>query len=296
MKSWKIGAIAGIFAGIIFVVLSEIFLKIGLSIGLWDAWWRQYFVGNTIVNIPLFIFWGIVLGVIYSKVHDLIPGKGILKGLVYGLFFFLILPIRNETFMIPYGAVLNAIGNLFSAIFVWPVFGLSLGIFYKLLHDRYLPTKGKSIIVTYDMKSGLLPGAIAGIMQGIAAGFVSVIGHLTGQWGVPVGGEIISTIEYWISQFGTHILINMIWATIFGAFFALVYNLVPGKKIMKGVCYALIMFLITSGQWFSWVLVAGANHDAWQLVNIQIINYFVYGFDFVVFGLVLGLLYRKPPK
>jgi len=273
-NSWKIGAVSGLIAGIVFLIVSEIFTRIGLSIGLWDAWWRPFAVDNTIVNIPLFVFWGIVLGVIYSKVHSLIPGKGVLKGLIYGLFLFVIVTFRMETFLIPYGAVLNAVGNLFWGIFVWVAFGLSLGFVYKFLHNKYYPAKEEPKIITHDMKSGLLPGSIAGLMQGITAGFVSVIGHLTGQWGVTTGGEILPTIDFWISQFG----------------------LVPDKKIIKGIYYGLIVFLITSGQWFSWVTVWYANHNAWQFVNIMILNYFVYGFDWLIYGIVLGLLYRKPSE
>jgi hypothetical protein len=55
------------------------------------------------------------------------------------------------------------------------------------------------------------------------------------------------------------------------------------------------MFFITSFQVGIWVIVWSANHDAWQFVSGGIINLFVYGCLFVVFGLVLGYLY-EPPK
>ncbi|MCW4033611.1 MAG: hypothetical protein NWF08_09515 [Candidatus Bathyarchaeota archaeon] len=295
-NSLKAGIISGLIAGIVLGIFMEVFSQIAISIGFYEEWLRPLIINNFLVNIPLFVFWGIVLGVIYSKVHSLIPGKGVLKGLVYGLFLYVILVIRGDTFMIPYGLFLMVAGDLFSGIFIWPAYGLALGFFYQFLHNKYYPTKEEPKIITYSMKSGLLPGAIAGLMEGVAAGFVSVIGHLTGRWGVPVGGEIISTISYWASQFGTHMLINMIWGTVFGAFFALVYNLVPGKKVLKGLYFGLLMFFITTFQLYIWLIVWSANHDAWQLVSVWILNIFVYGFDFVVFGLVLGLLYRKPVK
>jgi len=292
-SSLKIGAISGLIAGFVFVIVSEILSIMVLSIGLVEPWARVYYENNTLVNIPLFIFWGVVLGIVYSKIHSLVPGKGVWKGLIYGLLLFVIVTFRIETFMIPYSALLNAVGDLFWGIFVWVAYGLSLGFFYKLLLDKYYPTIEEAKIITYDVKSGLLPGAIAGIMEGITAGFVSVIGHVTGLWGVITGGAIVNTIGFWISQFAAHILLNMIWATVFGAFFALVYHLVPGKKVIKGLFYGLIMFCITSFQLLTWMMVWFANHNLWQLVYPSILDILVYGFDFVVFGLVLGALYRK---
>ena len=292
--SLKIGAVSGLIAGFVLVIVSEISLNTRLSLGLAEPFTLQLLQNNTLVNIPLFIFWGIVLGIVYSKIHSLIPGKGVWKGLIYGALLFVIVTFRFETFMIPYGALLNAVGHLFWGIFVWVAYGLSLGFFYKLLLDKYYLTIEEPKIVTYDVKSGLLPGAVAGLMEGITAGCVSVIGHLTGLWGVVTGGVIVNTIGFWISQFATHILLNMIWATVFGAFFALVYHLVPGKKVIKGLIYGLIMFCITSFQLFTWIIVWYANHNLWQLVYPMILNILVYGFDFVVFGIVLGALYRKP--
>ena len=296
MKSWKIGAVSGLIAGIVLGIFTEVFIQIAVSIGLFEPWQRSIFTGNILVNIPLFVFWGSILGIIYSKVYDIIPKKGIWKSLIFGLFLWVITNIRLQAFMIPYAQVLSAAGDIFAGFFRWFTFGLVLGFLYELLHRKYSIPKEKKKIITYGLISGIIPGAIAGIMQGVAAGFVSVIGHMTGRWGVPVGGEIISTISYWASQFGTHMLINMIWGTVFGAFFALVYNLVPGKKVIKGLCFGLLMFFITTFQIHTWLIVWSANHDAWQLVSVWILNIFVYVFDFVVFGLVLGLLYRKPTR
>ena len=294
-SSWKIGAVSGLIAGIAFLIVSEIFTGIRLSLDLVMDWSRPFLMGNTLVNIPLFLFWGMVLGVIYSKAHSLIQGKGVLKGLVYGLFFFVFVSVRLETFLIPYGyPILNVVGNLLWGFFVWISYGLVLGFLYEFLYNKYIPTKEEVKILTYDMKSGLLPGAIAGLMQGITAGVVSVIGHVTGLWGVPTSGEIVSTISFWVAQFGTHIIINMLWAIIFGAFFALVYNLVPGKRVIKGIYYALIMYFITMVIIFTWYTVWYANHNAWQLANSQFLNIFVFGIDDVIYGLVLGYLYRKP--
>jgi len=293
-NSLKIGAVSGLIAGIVFTIVSEIFHNMRLSIGLLEPWQRPFFENNTLVNIPLFIFWGIILGIIYSKVHSLILGKGVLKGLIYGLFLFVIITIKIETYLISYGYFLSTLGHLFWGFFVYIAYGLSLGFVYKFLRDRYFAIKEEPKIVTYDVKSGFYPGAIAGLFCGLNSGIVSVLGHLTGQWGVITGGEIVNTIEFWYSQFGHHVLINMIWGIIFGLMYPKVYNIVPGKKFTKGVCYALILYLITTFQINTWFVVWYANHNAWQLALISVLNIIAYGLSWTIYGLVLGYLYRKP--
>ena len=146
------------------------------------------------------------------------------------------------------------------------------------------------------MKSGILPGAIAGLCGGISAGIFAVIGHVTGYWGIITAGEVVSTIDFWMSQFGTHILINMIWGTIFGAFFAKVYNLVPGKNVRKGFYYALIMVFITSIYCNSWDSTWYAYRGQYETALASILSNFLAVGNTIVFGLVLGLLYKKPSK
>jgi len=266
--------------------------------GLYDPWWRQFSINNVLVNIPLFGFWGIVLGIIYSKVYELVPGKGISKGLVYGLFFYFINMVRMATFHLAYARILDGAGYIFQGFFTWLIWGLVLGVLYEYLSGRFYPIKKEVKIITYDIISGILPGAIAGFCGGLAASIFQVMGHATGYWGTQAAsGELVSTIEYWWSQVGTHLFINMIWGVIFGAIFAKVYNLVPGKKFKKGFYYGLIIFFITSFELgtigVSWLL----NHNAWEMAVITAgASWITGGANGIVFALVLGLLYRKPPK
>ena len=135
-------------------------------------------------------------------------------------------------------------------------------------------------------------------MGGLAASFFIVIGQVTGYWGMPTAsGQFISTIEFWWSQAGTHILVNMIWGTIFGALFTKIHDIVPGEKIVKGLNYGLILFLITSFYMGTFLFCWAINHN--NLVLVQQMaggTWITGGANAIVFGLVLGLLYRKPPK
>ena len=96
--------------------------------------------------------------------------------------------------------------------------------------------------------------------------------------------------------FGHHVLINLIWGIIFGLIYPKVYNVVPGKKVIKGICYALILYLITTFQFDTWIIVMYANHNAWQLALITFVSIFAYGLSWTIYGIVLGYLYRKPSE
>jgi len=133
-NSLKAGIISGLFAGIVLGTAYDITTRIAFSLDLFESWWRPIISNITVVNIPLFSFWGIILGVIYSSIYTLIPKKGIWKGLIYGLFLYFIVGIRLDTFLLPYGLFLWAAGDAFSEFFMWILYGLVLGYLFELLH------------------------------------------------------------------------------------------------------------------------------------------------------------------
>ncbi|WP_455280061.1 hypothetical protein, partial [[Eubacterium] cellulosolvens] len=103
-----------------------------------------------------------------------------------------------------------------------------------------------------------MPGAIAGLVGGLGASFANVLGLvIIGFFKIP-GFPAAPTLDVWISQAGSHTFINMFWGTIFGMIFPRVYDLVPGKRVLKGIIYGLTIFLLNSFQlgiyWFAWGL------------------------------------------
>jgi hypothetical protein len=296
--SLKAGIISGLIAGFVLGIITEFSNQTAVSLGFYAPWFRPIVTNNIAVNIPLFGFWGIVLGIIYSRVYSVIPRKGVLRGLIYGTFLYVIISIRIEMFDLAYGRNLMVAGGIFANFFNWISFGLVLGVLYEFLSGRYYPTKEKKKIYQYDMKSGILPGAIAGIFGGLAASVFAVIGTVTGYWGIPLlSGQIISTIDYWQSQAGTHVFINMFWGTIYGIIFPKVYDLVPGKGIKKGFLYGMILYLVTSFLIGVNGTIWSAFHYDWFMARAYAGNMFVIGSaQAVAFSLVFGLLYRKPSK
>jgi len=295
MKSWKIGAVAGLIAGIVAGIIYDYFAKISASIGFWIDPWPQAVSNSFVANVLISIIFGIVIGVIFSEAYDILPGKGNLKGLYFGLIIFFIFTIRDTTFGISYAYIPIVLGRNFTDFPKLIVYGMMLGFIYESLHKKYNIPKKEKKVIQYDSKGGILPGAIAGLIGGIAASFANIMGSLTGIFGAPFSPSEV-TFDFWLSQSGAHILMNMVWGIIFGIMFTKFYNLVPGKGAIKGLFYGLLIFLITSFYHGVMHIGWGMSSSSWLIIVTGLWILIVGIFQILFFGLVLGLLYRKPSK
>jgi len=294
MKSWKIGAIAGLIAGSVSGVVFSIIAEIGASNGLWEDFWRPLIINSIEPNIFVSMIFGTILGIIYARIYKVVPGKNILKGLCFGLIIYLIYIVRIDTFWIGYNYWLNIIGDSISWPFTWIVYGIMLEVFYTNLLG-YNPEDEKQKIIEYDIKSGFFPGALAGILGGLTASITAVSGPIFGIWRVPYYPKKI-TIDLILSQAGTHIFYNMIWGIIFGLLFTKVYMFIPGRGMKKGFYYGLVLYLITTFQqsifWLGWIL----NSSDYSLIINGVFPTAVTGFFALIpYGIALGYLY-KPSK
>ena len=293
-NSLKIGIVAGLIAGFVLGVAYELFDQVAASWHLFEPWWIPINTGNMMINIPIFGIWGIIFAVIYSQAYDVIPKEGVLKGLVYGLFLWVIISIRYVTFDLAYGNPIGVVGVIFTGFFQYLLFGLVLGILYdELLFGNQLPIKEK--VKAYDLRSGIFPGALAGLIGGITASVVAITGPALGLWKL-YGFTIESSFDLWLSQLGAHTVINLFWGAIFGAIFAKAYFSIPGKKIIKGLYYGLIIYLITSFHLSSFSICWAVYHNAWFIAEFMVGNIIIAAAQFIVFGIVLGYLYRKPSE
>ena len=293
-NSWKIGAVSGLiasfFGGLLFLFLTPI----SFSLGFFTPLWREPLTRGGPITFVLLLIWGVIFGLIYSKTYNLIPKKGIFKGFIYGFILYVLVTVRMSwSFSLVYGYVLDANSWAFLYLFFWVLYGLVLGFFYEYLCRRYCPTRDEPKIIAYDMKGGILPGAIAGLFAGIAAGIVAAGGPVIGLWqtaGVPQ----VMTFDFLISQVQTHIVLNMFWGVIFGALYAIVYNLVPGKGVTKGLVYSMILWILFAFIHWSFNLSWFVFIDNWPLVMYYLGVIAIGIAHNIVFGLVLGYLYRKP--
>ena len=286
MKSWKIGAIAGLIAGIIAGIISILhalsMLNLGLPFSCIITITEVPLTYITLVELTINIVWGIILGMFYSKVYDLIPVKHVFKGLFYGLILGLIYNIRTAHFNYLYAYPNYAI-SITIGIFVLIFYGLSIGILYKFFQGKYYLNQKKLKISKHDIAMGIQSGAIAGLIGGMIITFAHII-----LWDPLFVSESLLDINFYISQFGSHAFMNMMWGAVFGILYAIFYSRIPGKIIFKGVAFAILIFFITSFRVAIGCLLYG---------NIP--SFIGWGngiFLFLVYGLLLGLLYRKPSK
>ena len=294
MKSWKIGAISGLIAGIVAGFIGTLMLTVYLYAGL-----PLNPHASNIADMPKFativivhkMFWGPILGVIYSRAHEVISNKIINKAVLFGLFCGLVYQIFDAINLVAYAYIdsFHAIRIVIFALIVWIPFGLILASLYERWH------KGKKQkIIAYEVNSGIHPGAIAGVICGILSYFLAIFYPYIGVF-PPVYSAYLTDIIFMLSQFGTQVLISMIWGTILGAIFAKAYNIIPSKGILKGLYYGLILFFLSGVQLTTFFVAAGlAFNDPshiwwgsrWLLFYILV---------YPVYGVALGYLY-KPTK
>jgi len=292
MKSWKIGAIAGLIAGIAFAVGNllisiPITFELGFA-GAYSPLFESSFTKIASIEIAVNIILGIIYGVIYSRAYRIIPGKGFLKGLTFGLFGILICNIYFAIINLPYSMFQWVGFYLTYGISGWIAYGLVLGISYEILQKRNAPLEKEPKIIEYAMKGGIIPGGIAGALGGLGTFFTVFFFIYTGIWSI-YPKELID-LTFIIGQLGTQIMIHLIPGIYLGAIYAKAYNLVPGKGVIKGLVYGLIATFLM-------------NEFRALLMNIfygyipLLITVLITGITVaIIFGLVLGLLYRKPTK
>jgi hypothetical protein len=240
------------------------------------------------------VVWGIIFGIFFSLVYDLIPSKYISKGFFYGLIIFLITNFRDDSFLWPYGSLFLSLilAWYFIGFFQSITYGTILSLFYRKLSTKYNIPKSKSVIQTYSVMSGFHIGAVAGLLGGVFALLSRVLGGLIGLFPFLYvnmkGGQII--IEDFSLQLlaglSSQIFINMIWGIVMGMIYAKVYNLVPGNGVRKGLIFGMIFLLVASFRTSTYLFLWGDLDTAWQFIFIGFFNALFY-------GIFLGILYKK---
>lgn len=128
-----VGAIAGFIIGIVFFIFGALFVRfeiieppVSLEI------WRGLYVLVILASISLGVIWGVIFGVVYSLLYNSVPGKGVLKGLCFGILIWLIKDIAAGSYIALIGIGTNyALALILVGFFMWIVYGFILGYFYK---------------------------------------------------------------------------------------------------------------------------------------------------------------------
>jgi hypothetical protein len=277
-NSLRIGIVSGLIAGIVAGIVASIFNILTSNFGL-GTWESNLIESHLLIN----SIWGIIFGIIYSRTYGIIPNRSIFKGIIFGLFIFLITNLRDVSFWLPFGVILPSIGWVIVGLFQAITYGSILSILYQNLCSKYRISIKIPKIKTYNVGRGIILGAIAGFIGGIAAFFSRIAGMVTGLLPLTVELDPASLLN---TLAGYHIILNTIWAIVLGAIFTKVYNLVPGTSLIKGVFYGLIFFLVASFRMGIYFILWGDLFNAWSWLYVGF-------FNVLYFGILIGILYRK---
>ncbi|MHA1979437.1 MAG: hypothetical protein ACW98I_21235, partial [Candidatus Hodarchaeales archaeon] len=119
-------------------IVSTLSSYLGVVIGLWEAFPGEftfiYFLTQLFAMIEWNILWGALFGFAFAMTYDRIPGKGIIKGLVFSfIFYWLLADIRTSQILLAWGETyyVMAAGFAFVGFFAAVAYGAILGYFYK---------------------------------------------------------------------------------------------------------------------------------------------------------------------
>jgi len=130
-----VGPIAGVVLGIVSAISSYIFgpyFRILEAPGGWEIWDLSLIRLFALAAISLGVIWGTIMGAIYARFYDRVPGKGILKGLYFGLLIWLIKDIMAGSYLaLTMLEIPSAIILIINGFFMWSAYGLMLGYLYK---------------------------------------------------------------------------------------------------------------------------------------------------------------------
>jgi len=130
-----------------------------------------------------------------------------------------------------------------------------------------------------SLKIGAFSGLIAGIIAGIIFSIFITISLSMGFWETPIQ-------PLYQNHYGVNILIGIFWGIICGIIYSKTYNLIPGKSVLKGLCFGLIILSIMELRQSNFFIAYG-----WTLIVAGLI--FTGFFKWIVYGSVLGYLYKK---
>ena len=130
-----VGAIAGCAAGMIAAVCSYIFFlvfRVVEPIGGFEIWSPSLSMLFALAQLSLGIIWGIIFSLIYSKLANSIPGKGVMKGVYFGLLIWVIKDVAAGSYTILIRTDVSwGIGLIVIGFFMWIVYGPLLWYLYK---------------------------------------------------------------------------------------------------------------------------------------------------------------------
>lgn len=129
-----LGAIAGAAIGIVQATSGYVLADIGIIAfpGGRDIWVPSLMALMFLATISMGLIWCTIFSIIYAHFYDKVPGKGVLKGLCFGMMIWLIKDIAAGSYVALIMVQTSvAVSLIIIGFFMWIVYGLILGTFYK---------------------------------------------------------------------------------------------------------------------------------------------------------------------
>ncbi len=129
------GAIAGAVADIPVIASVYVLANMGAiqpPVGTMEIWTPSMFMLLGVAHLALDIFWGMIAGAAYSYLYNMIPSKGVVKGLIFGFSIWVIKDVAAGSYLaLTMMQVNSAIILIIGGFVMWIVYGLLLGYLYK---------------------------------------------------------------------------------------------------------------------------------------------------------------------
>jgi len=129
-----LGAIAGAAIGIVQAGSAYVLADLGIIAfpGGRGIWGPSLVALLLLATISLGVIWCTIFSIIYARFYDKVPGKGVLKGLCFGMMIWLIKDIAAGSYVALIMVQTSVAASLIIiGFFMWIVYGLILGTFYK---------------------------------------------------------------------------------------------------------------------------------------------------------------------
>jgi hypothetical protein len=129
------GTIAGVVMGIVATIFGSFFTGFRIieptgGFEIWNDPSMQILL--MLAEISLGLIWGSIFGAIYAYAYDIIPAKGVIKGLCFGLFIWLIKDVAAGSYTaLILTQIQTALLLIIYGFIMWIVYGLLLGYLYK---------------------------------------------------------------------------------------------------------------------------------------------------------------------
>ena len=135
-------------------------------------------------------------------------------------------------------------------------------------------------------QKGMIAGAISGVIMGILVTPIYVISILIGVSEILVS-EAVWDLSMYMLTISAHVSLGLIWGIIFGLLYSKYYESTPGKGVMKGLYFGLIIWIVKD--------LAAGSYTAFILQEGQTAKFLIYYgfFMWIIYGLILGMLYKK---